>query len=463
MSLELVPDLDGIVADPLPSPAIYGEPCTDYGNARRLVELYGRDLLYLAAARRWYIWDGRRFRPDETGRIWQLAKATARTILEEAARANDKDDARRLARHALASENRGRLQAMIQLAESEAEIAIVADDLDADPYLLTVGNGTLDLRTGTLRKADPADRITLATSIEFDPEQKCPTWEKFLREIYADDLELVEFDRRWIGYCLTGDTSEHALRISHGPSGRNGKSVRARVLAALLGDLCRTADFQTFLRQTGDGPREDIARLAGARLVIANEAAKGRRLDEATVKSLTGGDRIVARHLYAASFEFTPRYKIEAITNDRPRVDGGDTALWSRLREVPYRVSFAGREDRDLPEKLLAELPGILTWAVQGCLDWQEQGLGTAAAVEEATADYQAEEDHLGAFLQERLQTGDRIETKRFRQLYESYCEETGEKPLAASTLGRELSRREVKRGGTGRRYYLGLQERSDR
>jgi putative DNA primase/helicase len=460
--LSIVPDVDGITADRAPSPATFGESLTDAGNARRLLALYRDELLYEGASRRWHIWDGLRFRPDETGEIWRRAKKTALTIYEEAARTEDESDRRRLARWAVASENEPRLRSMIQLARSEASIAVTSDDLDSDPYLLTVADGTLDLRTGTLRPADPADRITKMSPIKFDPEAECPTWLRFLLEIFDGDQELVEFDQRWTGYLLTGDIREHCLRIDHGPSGRNGKSVHARVISTLLGDYARTADFTSFMRRRGDGPREDLARLAGARLVIANEAGRGRRLDEAVVKSITGGDKVVARHLYGASFEFRPAYRLHLITNDRPRIDGGDEALWTRIREVPYKVSFRGREDRDLADKLLAEMPGILAWAVRGCLDWQENGLGTAAAIQQATDEYRADEDVLGAFIADRLQDGDKIETKRLRELYESYCSDIGEEALHPARLGRELTHRGICRGGAGRRYYIGVAERGD-
>ena len=456
MSLDLV-DLDADSTSTTLSPAILGASLSDSGNAQRLVALYGDQIRYLAAAESWLIWDGRRWQADETGEIWRLAKSTALTIYQEASVALEDGDRKRVANHALRSESETKLRSMISLARWEPGVAVKLDDLNADPFLLTVGNGTLDLRTGELRPPDRRDLITKGTEIDYEPEAECPTWLRFLEEIYAGDQELIDFDQRWIGYTLTGSTKEHAVRIDHGPLGRNGKSVHAKIQTALLGEYVQTAAFQTFLRTRSDQVREDLARLAGARLVIANEAGKGRRLDEATVKTLSGGDRVTARHLYRDSFEFTPTYKIQLVTNDRPRIEGGDEAIWSRLREVPYAVSFRGREDRELSTKLEAELPGILAWAVQGCLAWQESGLGSAAAIEEATNQYRADEDLLGAFIEECLETEGRIEVAELRRLYEAYVEEAGEQPLNGSRLGRELSHRGISRGGKARRYYVGL------
>jgi putative DNA primase/helicase len=142
------------------------------------------------------------------------------------------------------------------------------------------------------------------------------------------------------------------------------------------------------------------------------------------------------------------------VTNHRPKVDGDDDAIWRRLRLVPFEQSFEGREDRELDAKLATELPGILTWAVQGCLDWQRQGLGQAGAVTRATAEYRQDEDMLGAFLEERCTTTGETPTAAFREAYESYCKQIGEKPLSASVLGRRLSKRGIRREETAEGYF---------
>lgn len=214
------------------------------------------------------------------------------------------------------------------------------------------------------------------------------------------------------------------------------------------------------MRQRDRGPRNDLARLHRARLVTAAESGEGRRLDEATVKEITGGDAIAARFLYGEHFEFTPQFKLLLVTNHRPKVDGDDDAIWRRLRLVPFEQSFEGREDRGLVDKLEAELPGILAWAVGGCLEWQRDGLGTAGAVTRATAEYRQDEDVLGAFLEERCELGGETATTELRDAYERFCAELGEKPLAANMLGRRLGRRGIRRQqrAGGARVYVGVQ-----
>jgi putative DNA primase/helicase len=250
------------------------------------------------------------------------------------------------------------------------------------------------------------------------------------------------------------------LAVFHG-AGANGKSTLIGVLRRLLGDFAVTAAFDTFMRQRDRGPRNDLARLHRARLVTAAESGEGRRLDEATVKEITGGDTIAARFLYGEHFEFKPEFKLVLVTNHRPQVDGDDDAIWRRLRLFPFEQSFEGREDRALTEKLEAELPGILAWAVSGCLEWQEEGLGEAAAVTHATAEYRQDEDVLGAFLAERCVMQGDVPKQELREAYEAYCSELGEKPLKANVLGKRLSKRGVKseaRGQGGQeRVYAGV------
>jgi len=432
-------------------------PRTDAGNAERLVFRHGDNLRYVHPWKAWLIWDGRRWKRDDMGRVMGLAKETIRHLLELAPTIDDKSTRDGLLQHAMKSEAEPRLRAMISLACSERGIAVRPEELDAEPYLLSVGNGTVNLRTGEFREACRGELLTRGSEVWFDASADCPRWEQFLEEVFAGDSDLIAFVRRWVGYTLTGDTREHALVLLHG-RGRNGKSTFVETLKALLGDLAATASFDSFVRRRGDsGPRNDLARLQGARLAAASETGKGRRLDEAAVKQLTGGDRITARFLHAEHFEFTPQFKLYLVTNARPRVDGGDDAIWARLREIPFGVSFAGHEDRELDTKLREELLGILRWAIQGCLEWQNEGLGTAAAIEEATRAYRAEEDVLGAFLAERCEEGGEVEVADLRQQYEAFCNEIGEEPLSPSLFGRELGGRGIERGGKARRLYRGV------
>jgi putative DNA primase/helicase len=434
------------------------ETLTDSGNARRFVAQHGDKIRFNGATGKWMEYDGSRFLTDPDGSIMRRAKSTARSLYAEAAEAPDESVRRRIARFAMQSENEPRLRAMISLAQSEPGVTVRADEFDSDPDLLACPNCTIDLRTGKPRPANPADLITMRTEVEFDPEATSELWLKTLLEIFEGDVELVAFLQRFVGYALTGHTNEHVFAIFYGPLGRNGKSLITERLRKLLGDLATTSDFETFIRARGDrGPRNDLAALRGARLVTAAEATAGRRLDEATIKQLTGGDKITARFLYNEPFEFYPGFKLLLITNHRPRIDGSDEAIWARVREIPFNVSFKGREDRNLEKKLDEELPGILNWAIEGCLQWRKYGLGTAPAIDQSTAAYRSEEDLLGTFLTEMCESGGEVLATRLRAEYERFCEDAGEEPLATNRLGKELATRGITRGGAKRRFYRGV------
>jgi len=436
-----------------------GVPVGDLGRAERLVAEHGHRLRYVRETRRWLVFDGDRWRADMTGDAERAAKDTARGLLDAAARIEDPEQRERAAKEAVRALAEPRIRAMLTLAETEPGIATAVAELDRDPYLLDCQNGTLDLRTGELRAHDPADLITRGTDVAYDPAAAAPRWQRFLAEVFDGDGELIAFVHRLVGYALTGDTREHTLAVLHG-TGANGKSTAVEVLKLLLGDLAATAAFDTFARSQGDhGPRNDLARLRGARLVTASESGEGRRLDEATVKEVTGGDTIAARFLYGEHFEFRPTFKLLLVTNHRPRVDGDDDAIWRRLRLIPFETSFQGREDRHLAATLRAELPGILAWAVEGCLAWQGDGLGNASAVTAATRSYRADEDHLGAFLADRCQPSGAVAASDLRAAYEAYCAEAGERPLGGVALGQRLARRGIhaKRGAKGSRIYVGV------
>lgn len=427
---------------------------TDLGNARRFATEFGERTRYVFERRRWIVWDGNRWRADSDGEPRRAAKEIARSLLAEAATLSGEEQKRAVS-WAMKSQSEPRLRAALELAGTEPEIVLRAEQLDADPMLLSVANGTLDLSTGELRAADPDELLTVGAEVAYDPEAKCPRWLRFLDEVFDGDAELIGFVRRLCGYCLTGDTREHVLPVLHG-AGCNGKSTFIASLRRLLGEHAVAAAFETFMRQRNRGPRNDLARLHRARLVTAAESGEGRRLDEATVKEITGGDAIAARFLYGEHFEFVPQFKLLLVTNHRPKVDGDDDAIWRRIRLVPFEESFEGREDRDLAGKLEAELPGILAWAVAGCLEWQRDGLGTAGAVTRATAEYRQDEDVLGAFLEERCELSGEVATTELRAAYERFCEDLGEKPLAANVLGRRLAKRGIRRGqrqGGGRTY----------
>jgi len=438
---------------------------TDLGNARRFLIAHGPDLHYCHPLQRWFVWDGTRWREDQTGEVVARAKATVRAMYAEAA--NEDDDRRRKdrARHALKSEAAQKIRAMTELLKTEPGIPVLPEELDQDPWLLNCQNGTLDLRTGELRSHDRRDLITKLAPVVYDPNATCPEWFRFLDRIMAGRADLVTFLQRAVGYALTGLTDERVLFILHG-SGANGKSTFLETIALLLGDYAARTTADTVLARDRDAIPNDIARLRGARFVYASEAEEGRRLAEARIKDLTGGDTITARFLHQEWFEFRPEFKLWLGTNQKPVIRGTDPAIWDRIRLVPFDVRIPESERiprRELMARFEAELPGILAWSVRGCLEWQKHGLGMPAEVREATGAYRAEMDVLAQFLEECCIVNPLAKAKAgdLYRAYSEWCEANGERPLSQRNFGMRLTERGFERrrstGGPFWWYGIGL------
>ena len=335
---------------------------TDLGNAERLVAQHGEDLRYCYPWAKWLVWDGKRWAVDAAGELERRAVETVRAIYAEAEAAPDSDERRRIAKHAMASESRARIEAMMALARSQPSVPVAPDDLDADPWILNVQNGTIDLRTGALRPHRHEDLITKVVPVEYDPDAHAPRFAQFLREIFDGDEDLISFVRRFAGYSLTGSTAERAFAILHG-SGKNGKTTLVELLRDVLGNYAINTDTETILRKKYTGVGNDVAALKGARFVSAAEVEQGRALAEAKVKNLTGTDTVTARFLFAEPFDFRPEFKLWLSTNNKPIIRGTDDAIWDRIRLIPFTRRFKGRDaDTRLPEKLRAEMPGVLRW-----------------------------------------------------------------------------------------------------
>jgi putative DNA primase/helicase len=362
-------------------------------------------------------------------------------MMKEAADLEGEARARQIS-HALKSESWPRIRAMIDAAKEACSIDYAL--LDQQPRKLTVQNGTIDLWSGLLQPFDRADMLTKAVDIPYDKDAVCPVWMQTLSVIFGGDRALIDYMQRAIGYSLTGDTSEQCLHLCHG-TGSNGKSTLLDVLGLLAGDYGSQADFTTFLERRSEGPRNDVARLAGARLVRSSEVGDAKRLNEGLIKSLTGGDVITARFLYSEDFEFSPTFKLWLAANHKPVIRGTDFAIWRRVRLIPFDVTITAEQaDRDLPKKLRAELPGILTWAVEGCQMWLEGGLRPPERILAATLEYRTESDTIAAFIQDNceLGTGLSVPAGKLYTAYRRWSEENGEHAMTNTRFGRDLTER---------------------
>jgi putative DNA primase/helicase len=353
------------------------------GVAQAFAEKHAHHLRFCHGPNRWFLWDGTRWRQEKT----RLAYHWCRTIARNLARGT-KDEWQRasLGRAAFAS-------GVERLAQSDRVFAVTPDIWDRDPWLLGTPGGVVDLRTGKLRAASPADYISKLTMVA--PSERgveCPVWERFLDEITCGDLELRHFLWQFLGYTLTGDVREECLLFLFG-LGRNGKGTLIRTVARVMGDYAVASDMTTFTASKTDRHPTELAKLAGARLVTATETEQGRTWAWSRIKELTGNERpISARFMRRDHFEFYPTAKLVFTGNHKPNLPSTDEATARRMRLVPFEF-VARAPDNTLKMRLEAEAPAILRWLIEGCLDWQANGLHRAQCEIAATSEYLAEQD----------------------------------------------------------------------
>lgn len=442
---------------------------TDSANADAIVREHGKGYLYVVEWEAWIAWDGKRW--DRTGaraRVLHAAMLTARLEhyrasvrlreLEEEYRqsllqkqrdeemeARIKNEQRVLKWHEQ-SQNMSRIEAAAKALETRLVVSM--KDLDRDPWLLNVANGTLDLRTADLRPHEPSDRITQICDVEWDDNARAPAWEAFVHGAMGKDLTLTLYLQRLIGYSLTALTTEHLLVFFHG-EGNNGKSTFVQTLRALLGEYaCSAPRDLLFEDKSGQRHPAELARLYGKRMAVCAEVGEHVTLDEAKVKDLTGGDAIAVRRMREDFWDLEPTHTLFVAGNHKPIVRGNDLGIWRRIRLIPWLVIVEAKDvDRDLPRKLRAEASGILRWAVQGCLEWQRIGLETPTVVLEATTEYRAESDALGEFLDKHMvfEAAGRVSRQSLRERYEAWCVEAGHKPFGPKKVGQRLRERHVR------------------
>jgi len=442
-----------------------GWPCTDMGNSERMASRYGPLIRFCRPWKKWLVWSGQRWDQDETGRIEVMAKSTMRAVYEEAAGAGDSAEREMYAKWAVKCESAQRITSMLRLVWSEPRIPILPAVLDRDPWLFNCPNGTIDLRKGEMRPHDRSDLITRMSPVEFDPLATCPVWDEFLRRIFAGDLELISYIQRLCGLALTGDVSNQILPIFWGEGG-NGKSTLIGALLDIMGpDYAIVAPPGLLFAKHSESHPTDKASLFGMRLVVDLESAEGARLNEALVKQLTGSDRISARRMREDFWTFQPTHKLVLCTNNQPAVGETKSAIWRRLKLIPFTVEIPEAEQRqELPTLLKAEYPGILAWAVRGCAAMAKEGLQTPKVIQDATLEYRAEEDVIGRFIEDECIIGVnyRIKASKLYGAFRKSMQESGNSLMTQTAFGRTMRKRGFEKHESHGMWYLGIDLRND-
>lgn len=437
---------------------------TETSNAKRLIAKHGDRLRRVEPWKRWLVWDGKRWRVDDTLQAEALAIKIASDLwgeaVELAQQSENKDVIKSLMAFCKSSNRDASIKSTLSLARSQPGVQIESSMLDVNPWLLNVENGTVDLKTGKLKPHCKDDYLTKMAGVVYNAGADCPVWYKFLDRIFAGNKELIRFVRQLAGIILTGSTAEHIFPFLHG-IGANGKSTLIGALLYLMGDYAMEAPEELLLVKKGSHPTE-LADLHGKRFVAAIEADGGRRLAEALIKSLTGGDRIRARRMREDFWEFQPTHKIWLAANHKLTIRGNDHGFWRRIKMIPFNVVIPKSEqDIHLNEKLKDEMSGILNWALIGLTEWRAEGLIEPNEVTNATSGYRQEMDVIGVFLDERciLDENNRAGSAELYKVYAGWCESSGEHPCNQRRFAEQLSERgfESIRGGQGKRYRMGI------
>lgn len=380
---------------------------TDTGNAQRLKDRFGDIMRYSYNRKKWYFWDGKMWRLDDTGTIKKLVDIVIEDMKKEAFLLDDEDaQAQALKWVSRTASSKGK-EAMIKECQHLEGIPANPDDFDAYPDYVNCQNGIINLRNGELLPHDPILMMSKICYAEYDVSGKKPTmWLKFLDDVTAGDKELQEYIQRCIGYSISGSTKEQCAFFLYG-MGNNGKSTFLDTLADLFGNYSSNVQPETLMMKKlgGEGANSDIARLKSTRFAKAEETTEGCRLNEGLLKQLTGGSKITCRFLYGDEFEYMPEFKIWMATNHKPVIRGTDFGIWRRIKLIPFEVTIASNKiDKDLKYKLRAEFPQILKWCIDGCIKWMQDGIKEPKCISDAVKDYKQEMDVLAGFFDECIE-----------------------------------------------------------
>lgn len=446
---------------------------SDVGNAERLMAIYGKNIRYSPIRNKWFIWSGKHWEVDNIGKIEGLSRKVVRKLQIEGESISlenlDYDEQAKkeklkesIKKYILRSESDGKIKAMISQAKTQN--ALVLKETDKNVYLLNLKNGTLNLKTGLIEKHDRKEFITKVINIEYDPKAQCQNWTEFINKIFLDNTELINYVQKSIGYSMTGDSNLQCFYILHG-KGSNGKGTFIKTIMTLLGDYAGTLNGKSLMEKMGDeGARGDLAALEGTRFVCINELEENKSFDESLMKSMSSGssEPIRVRRMYEEEFNLYPQFKMWLTTNKLPKIKGTDDGIWRRVRKIPFEYSFekADKNVNFFEEKLLPEISGILNWALEGCLKWQQEGMELPDSVSSAVEEYKVDSDPVQRFIAEECIVSETVKVgiSELHKAYEDWCHENKEYVLSTIKLTKKLTEKSFEQSRTGGfRFWKGI------
>jgi len=409
-----------------------GYALTDGGNAEFFADRYANQVCYRHDLRRWFVWRSPVWRPDNDGEIKRLALEAVRERQAQAMNIQDGDQRKKALQFLLQSENGYRLHSMVEIAQVMKPLAKSGAEFDQKDMLLAVQNGVIDLTTGDFREGDPSDYLTQCAGTYYDPNAKAERWERFISEVFLGNAELVSFIQRAVGYTLTGMTREQIFFFCHGTGG-NGKGTFLKTLGTLLGDYARVASFSTFTKDRTEGShKDDLMALEGSRYVYAQEAKPVGELAADTLKNLAGEDDITGSRKFEHTRTFTPKFKVWLAANNKPKVRDVTDGFWRKVVLIPFEAKFKNHPDLELKETLLAELPGILNWCLEGVRAYLRYGLARPDICKQEAQMWRGDNDPLAEFLETcKSGAGLEVQVSTLYQEYERFCALSNQKAIS--------------------------------
>ena len=448
-------------------------PCTDTGNMERFVDQHQGYLRSLGTIKTWLVWDGTRWKPSDYAEVFKFALETVQSIKTEIEQAAGLTDAQNLKKWSVASESNSKTMAMLDMAAKHPSLVAKASSFDKQKMKLNCLNGVVDLGTGQLNQRTSDDLHTKVIGTNFNPQAKCPNFDKFIKEVFGGDGELISWIQRAFGYSLTGSVQEQVLFICYG-TGANGKSTLLETISKILSDYSTNADFEMFLSSQKSDVRvmEAIGELKGIRLALASEVDASKRFNESLVKRLTGGDTLRGTKLQMGAFQFEPQHKLWFLCNHIPFARDGSHGFWRRIKVIPFAQQFQGSSlDSSLPDKLWAEREGILAWMIRGAVAWAKElqktnattGLGPCKAIDQSIEEYRYDNDLSARFIEECLVRDNDSGSVGARELYIAYqrwwSDNSDEDTPTEGIFSRRMEERGLKKTRTkARMVYKGVE-----
>tara|TARA_B100000131_G_scaffold278395_1_gene282855 strand:- start:4383 stop:6623 length:2241 start_codon:yes stop_codon:yes gene_type:complete len=453
--------VDSKVLENLEDIAIIQTENSDIGNGQRLAHYFGNAIRYCDETGGWLVWDGKVWAKDKKLAVHSLAKKTSSFIFKEAAEL-DGDEAAEKSKWGNKSRSSDKINCMMRMARSERNIPVAMDELDCDIWTLNTPNGMIDLRTGDIKPHDPKKLCTKMTAASYEPSTKTPVFDAFMEQIFQGDEDLIKYVTQALGFSLTGSVKEHVFFFCYG-TGANGKGTLLNLTMDIMGDYSAALPEGMLEARAHDKHLAELIMLKGLRMAVGAETQEDRRLNEARMKNLTGGDPITADPKGGAYVTFKPTHSMWISGNHKPKIRGTDNGVWRRMKLIPFKMQVPTDQlDKDLGKKLWAERDGILAKLVEGCVSWYRDGFHECKAITAATEAYRKEEDSFGAFILDKCVVNPLAIVPRssMRKAYLEWCKINGNRELSAIAMGERLRRagfKDVRKNGQRQWSGVGL------